>query len=159
MSFKLSIPGYTYGDIISQKHTCDGQDVSPHLVWSDPPASTKSFALIMEDPDAPRGTFTHWVIYNITPQTKELPEGTGKGQASSLSFTEGLNDFGKKGYNGPCPPGRSLHRYYFYLYALIEGPGLTPDMSAQDIKNILDSKMIKQASYMLKYGRHYESEK
>lgn len=159
MSFKLSIPGYTYGDIISQKHTCDGQDLSPKIVWSEPPASTKSFALILEDPDAPRGTFTHWVLYNIPPDTKELPEGIKNGEGKVGNFFQGANDFGKIGYNGPCPPGKAVHRYFFYLYALVEKPDLGPNMKASDIKKLLDSKLIKQASYMLRYGRHYEQSK
>lgn len=159
MTFKLSIKGYQYGDVISQKHTCDGQDISPALEWADPPASTKSFALVLEDPDAPKCTFTHWIIYNIPPNAKELPEGINIGETTENKESQGLNDFGNYGYNGPCPPGRQVHRYFFYLYALIEKPELPPKLRIKELKAILETKMIKQASYMLKYGRHYEQEK
>ena len=159
MTFKLTIPGYQYGDVISQKYTCDGQDISPGLTWADPPASTKSFALVVQDPDAPRGTFTHWIIYNIPATAKELPEGIKIGEVTDNKMMQGLNDFGNYGYNGPCPPGKKTHRYFFYLYALIEKPELQQKLKTSDLKQILETKMIKQASYMLIYGRHYEQEK
>ena len=89
----------------------------------------------------------------------ELTEGIKNGEDKVETFSQGLNDFGKIGYNGPCPPGKSVHRYFFYLYALIEKPEIGPNMKAADIKKLLESKLIKQASYMLKYGRHYEQSK
>ena len=109
--FKLSSPAFEDSGLIPQKFTCQGGNVSPELTWSAAPANTKSFALMMDDPDAPGGTFTHWVLFDIPADQKQLAEGAG------LIGVSGNNGLSQIGYMGPCPPG-GLHRYYFRLYAL-----------------------------------------
>jgi Raf kinase inhibitor-like YbhB/YbcL family protein len=112
MDFRITTPSFADGADIPLRHTCDGDDRSPRLAWSDPPAGTQSFALIVDDPDAPGGTFTHWVLYNIPAEAREIGQGGSAG-------TAGTNGFGRTRYSGPCPPpGDSPHRYRFTLYAL-----------------------------------------
>ena len=101
--FALTSDAFAHGDEIPRRHSCEGEDVSPALSWSDPPAGTRALALIVDDPDAPRGTFTHWLAWNIDPVAGGL----------------GRNDFGMGGWSGPCPPpGHGAHRYFFRLHAL-----------------------------------------
>jgi phospholipid-binding protein, PBP family len=117
--FTLISPSFKDGDVIPRRHTCDGDDVSPRLEWEGQPPNARSFALIMYDPDAPMGTFIHWVIYNIPASVRSIPEGVQK-EAESLPGLglQGVNDFGYLGYGGPCPPrGHGPHRYYFALHA------------------------------------------
>jgi Raf kinase inhibitor-like YbhB/YbcL family protein len=110
--FALTSGAFTHGGEIPRRHTCEGDDVSPGLAWSDPPPGTRTLALIVDDPDAPRGTFTHWLAWNIDPSAGGLAEG---GSAPA----EGTNDFGAGGWSGPCPPpGHGAHRYFFRLHAL-----------------------------------------
>lgn len=112
MAFTLSSRAFADGADVPARHTCDAEDLSPPLSWTGTPAGTRSFALIMDDPDAPRGTFTHWVMYNVPPDTTSFGEGATPG-------TAGRNSFGRNGYGGPCPPpGDPPHRYRFSLYAL-----------------------------------------
>lgn len=121
MTMMLTSTVFFQGGMIPQRYTCDGQDVSPPLVWSGLPAGTKSLVLIVDDPDAPdpaapRMTWVHWVLYNIPPATTGLPEGI-PAKALPLGTLQGLNDWQRTGYGGPCPPiGR--HRYFYKLYAL-----------------------------------------
>jgi hypothetical protein len=111
MAFTLTSSAFLDGETIPRQFTCDGDDVAPPLAWSDPPERTRSFALVMEDPDAPRGTFTHWLLYDIPAAMTELRE-----QASGTALR---NSFGRAAYGGPCPPpGHGPHRYVFTLYAL-----------------------------------------
>jgi Raf kinase inhibitor-like YbhB/YbcL family protein len=105
---------FTEGKTIPSKHTCTGQDISPELSWGNAPAGTKSFAIIMDDPDAPMGIWVHWVIYNIPGTVGTLKEGF---KTNEIKAVDGLNDWGEKGYRGPCPPD-GQHRYRFKLYAL-----------------------------------------
>lgn len=156
MTFNVELSAAKHGERLSQKFTCDGQDYSPEIVWSDPPSSTKSFILIMEDPDAPRGTFVHWVLYNIKPDVKQLPENITKEKTTSQGWAQGLNSFNKIGYNGPCPPRRKVHRYIFYLYSVLQGPDLEPGLTKNDLLKIIEDRTVKQASVMVKYGRAYE---
>lgn len=115
MDFTLSSPAFADGAGIPVRHTCDGQDLSPRLTWSGTPRGTRSLALIMDDPDAPRGTFTHWLVYDIPRDAARFPEGLPHGQAGRML----ANDFGRANYGGPCPPpGHGPHRYRFTLYAL-----------------------------------------
>jgi Raf kinase inhibitor-like YbhB/YbcL family protein len=116
---------------ISAKHTCDGNNISPSLSWTNAPAGTKSFALIVDDPDAPSGTWVHWVLYDIPPDVNELAEGIKSLPAGTM---QGLNDWNKTGYRGPCPPS-GRHRYFFKIYAL--------DIVFADMKNPTKSKLEK----------------
>jgi len=106
------------GSQIPARFTCSGAGISPQLAWNAPPAGTASFALLVTDPDAPRGTFVHWVLYDLPAGTRALPEGLAAlGQLEDGS-RQGRNDFGEIGYGGPCPPPGSPHHYHFMLYAL-----------------------------------------
>jgi Raf kinase inhibitor-like YbhB/YbcL family protein len=99
-------------------YTCDGANVSPPLSWTDPPPGTAGFAILVTDPDAPGGTFTHWVACNIPSGTREIPAGARGKNALPAGSVEGRNDFGRAGYGGPCPPGGRAHHYHFTVYAL-----------------------------------------
>lgn len=115
MALTLQTNAFAEGGAIPSKHTCDGQDASPRLTWTGAPQGTKSFALIMDDPDAPVGTFTHWLLHDIPATTSELAEGQRPGQVGVTLN----NGFGQPGYGGPCPPrGHGTHRYFFTLFAL-----------------------------------------
>jgi Raf kinase inhibitor-like YbhB/YbcL family protein len=117
-SLRLSCPDFTDGAAIPEQFTCKGADTSPPLAWSGIPEGVKSLALIVEDPDAPGGTFVHWVAYNIPPSSLGLPGGLPKTPHLAEGGEQGINGFGKAGYNGPCPPPGSPHHYHFRLFAL-----------------------------------------
>ncbi len=117
MNITVKSSSFKDGETIPSMYTCDGENISPHLVWSDPPADTKSIAVIADDPDAPMGTWVHWVVYNIPPETRELPEKLPQGAKLPNGALQGVTDFGNEGYGGPCPPS-GTHRYYFKVYAL-----------------------------------------
>jgi Raf kinase inhibitor-like YbhB/YbcL family protein len=118
MLMKMTSDDFKDGETIPPRFTCEGENVSPALAWEGAPADTKSFALVVEDPDAPRGVFRHWVCYDIAPETTTLPQGAGA-PGGAGDMRQGLNDFGKLGYNGPCPPrGHGTHHYRFRLLAL-----------------------------------------
>lgn len=118
MSFALESPAFKAGDTIPVRHTCHGEDLSPVLKWTDPPAGTKSLVLVVDDPDAPRGTWLHWTIWNIPPTLRSLSEGVPKRPEGPDGSRQGKNDFGKPGWGGPCPPPGPPHRYFFKLLAL-----------------------------------------
>ena len=118
MAFTISSSAFQEGQTIPTDYTCDGKGVSPPLTWSDPPAGTQSLALIVDDPDAPVGTWLHWLIYNIPVGKEGLPENVPNEEQLADSMLQGLNDFRQFGYGGPCPPRGSIHRYFFKLYAL-----------------------------------------
>jgi Raf kinase inhibitor-like YbhB/YbcL family protein len=118
MGMQLSSSAFKNGERLPQRYSCDGEDLSPPLAWSDPPAETRSFAIFCDDPDAPNGTFHHWAMFNIPGTTRELPEGFASHVTKSLVL-QGKNDFGKAGYGGACPPkGHKPHHYHFKLMAL-----------------------------------------
>lgn len=137
---------------IPQNYTCDGGDVSPELHWSNEPQETKSFALIADDPDAPAGTWVHWVIYNIPAKTSELPEGLPKNATTAVGV-QGLNDFKKVGYGGPCPPPGKPHRYFFKLYALDSLLPLKIGARKEDIEAGMQGHMLGNAELMGTYQR------
>ncbi len=151
MTFKLTVDGFREGSAIPQKHTCDGENLSPRLAWEEAPQATKSFALIVDDPDAPAGTWTHWILWDLPPETSEVAAGYKPGDAG----VTGTNDFGKPGYGGPCPPrGHGAHRYFFKLFAL-DTPSL--DLSEQTRRGELDralkDQVLAEARYMGRYER------
>lgn len=150
MSFTLtSPPAFKYGERIPRKYTCDDVDVSPPLQWSSAPPGTKSLVLIMEDPDAPIGTFTHWVLYNIPPDRTDLPENVPKTPVVEGIGVQGINDFGRVGYGGPCPPrGHGPHRYFFRLYALNTVPNIKQRASKDEVLRIIKNNIIGTAEYM-----------
>ena len=147
--FTLSSPAFTNGAEIPVKYTCDGNDVSPELEWMNPPEKTRSYALVVEDPDAPDGTFTHWILYNLPAELSSLPEGAREPGAS------GQNDFEEVGYGGPCPPpGHGDHRYYFRLHALdVESLDLPENPSRKDFDAAIESHVLETAEVMGRFQR------
>src|ERR1019366_2166590 len=117
MPFRLDSTAFQNGASIPLEFTCDGPDESPALTWTDPPTKTQSFALVVDDPDAPGGIWVHWVLYDLPADTRELTQGVAKDRQLTNGARQGRNDFGKIGYNGPCPPRGPAHRYFFKLYA------------------------------------------
>jgi Raf kinase inhibitor-like YbhB/YbcL family protein len=136
-TLSLASSAFENGAAIPERFTCSGSNRSPALEWKGIPSSTLSFALIVDDPDAPMGTFVHWVIYNISPATKQLPEGVAASAAVS-NGEQGLNGRNEIGYTGPCPPPGKPHHYQFRLYALDQklelGPGATPQQLTAAMK-------------------------
>ena len=153
MAFSLSSQSFQNGSDIPKKFTCDGPDVSPQLKWNDPPPNTLSFALIMDDPDAPAGTWVHWVLYDLPADTGELPEGVRKQEQLSSGARQGRNDFGKIGYGGPCPPPGKAHRYFFKLYALDTKLNLKSGATKADLERAMKGRILAQAELIGRYGR------
>jgi len=149
----LSIPGFKNGADIPKKFTCDGADVSPQLSWSDAPAGTKTFALLVDDPDAPVGNWNHWTTWDVPASSKVLPEGVPKEARLPDGSQQGLNDFHKPGYNGPCPPAGKPHRYYFKLFALDAKLDLKPPATKRDMEAAMKGHILEQAEWMGRYGR------
>jgi Raf kinase inhibitor-like YbhB/YbcL family protein len=144
----LSSDAFTDGQPIPSEYTCDGADHTPALHWSDPPPGTKSFALVIDDPDAPGGTFRHWGVFDIPASARSLG-------GSERAGTEVGNDFGKAGYGGPCPPkGHGPHHYHFKLFALdIERLGLSTDAKVKDVEDAAASHAIGQGELVGTYER------
>src|SRR6266403_2623490 len=143
MAFTLTSTAFTDGAAIPVKHTCDGVDVSPPLAWSGAPAGTRSFALIADDPDAPAGSWVHWVVYNLPAAVSELPENVAKVEALDLGGArQGRNDFRRPGYGGPCPPPGPAHRYFFKLYALDVATGLKARGSKADVLRAIEGHVL-----------------
>jgi Raf kinase inhibitor-like YbhB/YbcL family protein len=136
------------------RYTGDFDNSSPELRWDDAPDGTKCFALIAEDPDAPKGLFTHWVIYNIPAQIRHLPAGIPAQETLPNGIRQGVNSFGKLGYGGPHPPaGDKPHRYYFRLYALREQPEFTPRATREQLLELIEPYVITTAELMGRYQR------
>ena len=153
MSFQISSTAFSNSETIPKKFTCDGPDISPQLSWKESPAATRSFALIMDDPDAPAGTWVHWVLYNLPADTRELPEGMEKQEQSATGALQGRNDFRKIGYGGPCPPRGTPHHYYFKLYALDTKLDLKGGASKPDLERAMKGHIVGETDLMGCYGR------
>ncbi|MFQ5521205.1 MAG: YbhB/YbcL family Raf kinase inhibitor-like protein [Candidatus Methylomirabilia bacterium] len=153
MAFELQSPAFSSGGEIPVKHTCDGPDRSPPLRWTEPPAKTNSFALIVDDPDAPVGTWVHWVLYGVGATVRELPEGLAAQNTVPGIGTQGVNDFRKIGYGGPCPPRGPAHRYFFKLYALDTELNLPPRKTKAEVLKALEGHVLAQAELMGRYKR------
>ncbi len=149
----LKSSAFQKGGDIPRKHTCDGADVSPPLRWENPPSGTKSFALIADDPDAPVGTWVHWVLYDLPPDVKELPEGLPASETLSKGGKQGRNDFKKIGYGGPCPPPGPAHRYFFKLYAVDTQTTLKPGATKQKLLNAIKGHILAEAELIGRYKR------
>ncbi len=152
-TFTLTSPAFSKGSSIPTRYTCDGEDLSPPLKWQGAPQATTAFALIMEDPDAPIGTFTHWVLYNLPSSTTSLPEGVAKGERLPSGAAQGRNDFGRLGYGGPCPPRGPAHRYYFRLYALDAPVNLAPGATKAQLLQAIRGHVLAWAELMGTYQR------
>jgi Raf kinase inhibitor-like YbhB/YbcL family protein len=155
MTFSLTTDAFTDGESIPTRFTCDGDDVSPALTWQGAPDGTQSFALIMDDPDAPGGTYTHWVIYNIKPQAGGLAEGVEKTErpTNGEGGVQARNDFGDNGYGGPCPPGGNPHHYNFRLYALDRNLDLGSGASKADLLKAMEGRILGETTLTGTYKR------
>lgn len=140
------------GGMIPPRYTCDGQDISPPLEWKEAPPGTKSLALIADDPDAPMGTWVHWVIYNIPPNATRLEENIKPEKESKDGMRQGKNDWPRIGYGGPCPPS-GTHRYYFKLYALDAMLDLGPGATKADLLQAMKGHILRESRLMGKYKR------
>ncbi len=143
---KITSPAFEHEGKIPSKYTCDGKDISPPLRFEDVPKGAASLALVMDDPDAPMGTFDHWVVWNIPPETRSVEEGR------EPSGVQGKTSFGRMGYGGPCPP-RGVHRYFFKLYALDTVLNLPAGSRKKDLEEAMKGHVIEQAVLMGKYSR------
>jgi Raf kinase inhibitor-like YbhB/YbcL family protein len=152
-AFELQSTAFSPGGEIPVKHTCDGLDVSPALRWTGPPAGTREFALIGDDPDAPGGTWVHWVLYGIPPAVRELPEAVPARDTVAGIGRQGANDFKRVGYGGPCPPRGPAHRYFFRLYALDVETTLPPRKVKADLLKAIEGHVLGQAELMGRYQR------
>ena len=151
MAFQIITGAFAEGALVPKLHTCEGADVSPSLEWTGEPAGTRSFVLVVDDPDAPVGVWNHWLLFDIPAAVHSLAQGY---QPGSLGVS-GKNDFGKPGYGGPCPPrGHGPHRYYFKLYALgVPSLGLPPGARRADIDKAMRGHILAETQYMGRYER------
>jgi Raf kinase inhibitor-like YbhB/YbcL family protein len=143
---------FVEGDPIPAKYTCQGEDLSPPLSWEGLPDGTQSIALICDDPDAPGGTWVHWVLYDLLPVT-ELSEGIAPTELLPGGGTQGTNDFRRIGYGGPCPPPGGAHRYFFKVYALDTALGLDPGASKSDVERAMEGHILAEGRLMGTYQR------
>lgn len=152
MKLSLVSAAFEEGGKIPRKHTCDGADVSPALAWSSAPPGTRSFALICDDPDAPMGAWVHWVIFNLPGDARAVPEGAAPREKLECGAAQGVNDFGKIGYGGPCPP-HGTHRYFFKLYALDAELDLNGRVAKERLLGAMEGHILAEARLMGKYKR------
>ncbi len=148
----LTSAAFSHGAMIPKRYTCDGEDISPPLSWSEPPEKTQSFALIMDDPDAPMGTWVHWVIYNIPATARSLPEGVPADGDLPDGSRHGRNSWRRLGYGGPCPPS-GTHRYFFKLYALDTVLPLAAGATKEELLKAMEGHIVAQAELMGRYAR------
>jgi len=153
MSIQITSAAFADGQPIPAKYTCDGDDASPPLQWTNAPANTKSFALIADDPDAPMGTWVHWVAYDLSPIANALPEGVAKSQYIAGNAMQGLNDFHRLGYGGPCPPPGKPHRYFFKIYALDTVLNLKPGLTKKELLKVTNGHVLAEGRLIGTYQR------
>jgi len=149
----ISPDAFKAGSSLPIEYTCDGEDRSPALSWNTVPAGTQSIALIVDDPDAPGKTWVHWVIYNIPANTTVLPLGVPKNKTLDDGSLQGKNDFGRIGYNGPCPPPGKAHRYFFKVYALDTTLSLKSGATKSQLETAMSGHILAQGEMIGKYGR------
>jgi Raf kinase inhibitor-like YbhB/YbcL family protein len=158
-TLKLQSNSFQDGGLIPEKYTCKGTNISPELYWKDVPPKTKTFALVVEDPDAPTQTWIHWVVFNIPNKPKdpaihtyELLENFPRDEKTREGIVQGANDFNKIGYDGPCPPGGS-HRYYFKLYALDSTLNLPAGVAKFQLVKAMEKHILAQTQIMGLFGK------
>lgn len=152
MSLELTSSVFRSGGTIPPKYTCDGDDVSPPLQWSDPPEGTRSFALLVDDPDAPMGTWVHWVLLNLPSESRTLPQAVEPDAVLPDGSHHGQNSWGRIGYGGPCPPS-GTHRYFFKLYAL-DGPlDVASGVGKEELLQAMEGHVLAIAELMGTYSR------
>ena len=152
-AFTITSTAFAHKAAIPSKHTCDGTDVSPALKWTGAPAGTKAFALIVDDPDAPGGSFIHWVAYDLEPTLTGLAEGVAKTSTVTGVGLQGVTGFGKVGYYGPCPPSGTPHNYKFMLHALSKKLGLMAGATAAQVQTAVASASLKMTTLTGTYKR------
>jgi Raf kinase inhibitor-like YbhB/YbcL family protein len=153
MSIELTSTAFQKGETIPKQYTGDGVDQSPPLLWSEPPSETKSLTLICDDPDAPRGTWVHWVLFNLPPQTRELEENVPTTATLPSGAKQGKNDFGNIGYGGPAPPKGKPHRYFFKLYALDVALDLPTGATKAELEKAMKGHILAEGQFMGTYKR------
>jgi Raf kinase inhibitor-like YbhB/YbcL family protein len=147
MDIQLISSAFEDGNPIPAQYTCQGKNISPPLAWSSPPAGTKSFALILDDPDAPRGTWVHWVVYNLPADTIGLPEAVKADSVLPGNALQGRNDYKRNDYSGPCPPS-GTHRYYFKIYALDTALDLKAGATKDDVLRAMEGHVLAHGQLM-----------
>ena len=152
MEIKITSPAFEDGGLIPAKYTCDGADISPSLQWETVPEGTKSIALICDDPDAPMGTWVHWVLFNLPAETKELPAKFPDDETLPDGTRQGITDFGKTGYGGPCPPS-GTHRYFFKIYALDKKIDTVAIADKAQLLKTMEGHILGQGQLIGKYKR------
>ena len=152
MDIKVTSSAFEEGGLIPAKYTCDGADISPPLQWDAAPEGTKSIALISDDPDAPMGTWVHWVLFNMPAETKELAEDIPTDETLPNGARQGTSDFGRVGYGGPCPPS-GTHRYFFKIYALDAELDLAAGARKPELVKAMEGHIIGQGQLIGKYNR------
>jgi Raf kinase inhibitor-like YbhB/YbcL family protein len=153
MEFAMKSSAFDHEGSIPKKYTCDGPDLSPALSWGDPPEGTVTLALVMDDPDAPGGTWVHWVLYDLPVSARELNEGVPDDKELGRGTRQGRNDFRRIGYGGPCPPPGAPHRYLFKLYALDRTLSLEPGATKAQVERAMEGHVLARAELMGRYGR------
>ncbi len=152
MEITIESPAFANEGLIPSKYTCDGENISPPLKWGNFPKETKSFAIINDDPDAPMGTWVHWVIYNIPANVNSLSENIPKAEKLPNGALQGKNSWGKIGYGGPCPPS-GTHRYFFKIYALDTILNLPAGATKEQVLKSMQGHILAQGSFYGKYSR------
>ena len=152
MPFEIKSPAFKHEGMIPSQYTCDGPNVSPPLEWADPPAGTESFALVCDDPDAPGGDWVHWVVWNIPAHKREISENFPKDKELKDGTRQGVTDFGRAGYGGPCPPS-GVHRYFFKLYALKSCLDLAPGATKKDLLSAIKNLTLASCQFHGNYQR------
>ena len=150
---ELKTTSFAPGGFIPRRFTCEAADVSPALTWTEPPAGTQSFALIEDDPDAPSGTFVHWLVYDLPAAYRQLPEGLSRNDQMLGGGRQGTNDFSRTGYSGPCPPPGKPHRYFIRLYALDATLNLRPAARRKELDAAMQGHVLAQAELMGRFQR------
>ena len=153
LAFDLRSPAFSPDGEIPGRYTCDGPDLSPPLHWSDPPKKATDFVLIVDDPDAPVGTWVHWVLFAVPGTVRDLPEGVPRQETVSGIGSQGLNDFRTVGYGGPCPPRGPAHRYVFRLYALDTALVWPPRSTKAQVLKAMEGHILGQVELMGRYQR------
>ena len=153
MALMIKSSAFNNGDTIPDKYTCRGKNISPPIFWEDIPDNTASFAIICEDPDAPGGMWSHWVIYNILEGTTKLTEGVPPYDEIDNGAKQGMTDFGRIGYGGPAAPPGPAHRYFFRLYALDKILEVESGLTRAELLKTMDGHIIEEAEIMGKFKR------
>jgi Raf kinase inhibitor-like YbhB/YbcL family protein len=153
MKLEVRSTSFSEGGEIPRRHTCDGEDLSPALAWGEVPAGTASLALICDDPDAPVGTWVHWVLFDLPPETRQLAEALSKDERPAGGGVQGVTDFRRHGYGGPCPPRGPAHRYFFKLYALDRRLGLGPEADKAAVVRAMEGHVLAEGRLMGRYRR------